>query len=205
MAKRRKKELGAKEKFILYYFLSFVIITTLSIPLVTLLKDISDATCLTIHIINISISFLLAYGLLSLENYVRYRYFSPFRKIKDVKYHLQGLSPYDFEKEVTKLFRALGYKKVTQTSRSKDYGADIIMEDKKGKYVVEVKKYGEKNLVGRPLLQKLQGASDHYRASAMKFVTLGYYSSDAIEYAKQHNIHLINGDELIKMFLRVKR
>jgi len=123
--------------------------------------------------------------------------------IKDYRNSLQDLSPYEFEDAIAMLFKSQGYRNVKKTPSSRDYGADIIMEDKKTKYVVEVKKYAKNNLVGRPLLQKLQGASDYYRATGMKFVTLGYYSNEAVNYAKKSNIHLIDGDELVSMFKKV--
>lgn len=119
---------------------------------------------------------------------------------KDVRHNLQDLDPYKFEEAVSLMFKAQGFKNVRTTSGSGDYGADILMEDKRNKYVVEVKKYSRDNLIGRPALQKLQGACEHYRAMGMKFVTLGYFSNEAKNYAKNNNIHLINGDELVSMF-----
>jgi len=67
---------------------------------------------------------------------------------------------------------------------------------------VEVKKYADENLVGRPLIQKLQGAMLHYNANNGIFVTLGFYSKTAQQYGKEQGIWLINGDEFIDMTLK---
>ena len=125
---------------------------------------------------------------------------------KESKTILRSVSPNDFEKIVADVFKSQGYTKIKKTPSTSDYGADIVMEDDEGRvYVVEVKKYADKNLIGRPLLQKLQGACDYYKATGMKFVTLGFFTSNAKNYAKEFNIHLINGDEFISMFNDYKK
>jgi len=122
----------------------------------------------------------------------------------NIKHHLQDLDPYKFEEFISALFKTQGYKIVKTAPIGQGYGAEILMEDKNKKYVVEIKKYDEEdNLIEKPALQKLQAISEQYKAPGMKFVTLGHFSKEAEEYAKRSNIHLINGDELITMYSQV--
>jgi restriction system protein len=141
---------------------------------------------------------------LLIRNYLRYEIISIKRHPipPHIEDDLHNCSPDEFEEIVAAMFRLQGYHKVKVTPKTKDYGADIIMEDKKRKYVVEVKKYAKDNLVDRDYLQKLEGAANHYRAAGMKFVTHGYFTRDAVEYSKEHNIHLIDGDELTDMYAK---
>ncbi len=123
----------------------------------------------------------------------------------DIKIRLKNLSPNEFEEYVAKLFGFYGYKKIKLTPPTDDHGADIIMYKNKIKYVVEIKNYSENNKVGRETLQKLQGAAIYYQAIGMIFVTSGFFTYTAIDYAKDQNIHLVDGNELIKMFYKKKK
>jgi HJR/Mrr/RecB family endonuclease len=122
----------------------------------------------------------------------------------NIRHHLRDLDPYKFEEFISALFKTQGYKIVRATPVSQGYGAEILMEDNEKKYVVEIKKYDEEdNLIETPALQNLQAISEQYKASGMKFVTLGHFSKEAEDYAKKSNIQLINGDELINMYNQV--
>jgi restriction system protein len=74
---------------------------------------------------------------------------------------LDGLDGYQFEELIAKIMKKRGYEKIRVTSKSRDVGKDIIMEDKEegALILVECK---HQDFVGRAqLFKKLQGAIDH--------------------------------------------
>ncbi|MHA2213919.1 MAG: restriction endonuclease [Candidatus Thorarchaeota archaeon] len=115
--------------------------------------------------------------------------------------HLYSLSPREFEAEVTNILRENGYQ-VQLTEYVSDYGIDAIARKDGNTYVVQIKRFAESNLIGRPDLQKLQGAMLHQRADGMIFITLGYFSKPAQEYGKKQGIMLIDGLYLVEMAKR---
>lgn len=122
----------------------------------------------------------------------------------EVRQFFADLSPRRFEEEVARILKTQGYS-VRLTSSTDDFGADIIAEREGWNYVVEVKRYASGTAIGRPALQKLQGAKQHYRTRGMIFVSLSYFSLKAIDYAKREGIRLIDGDELVRMFITASR
>ena len=61
----------------------------------------------------------------------------------------------------------------------------------------------DKTKVGRPLIQKLVGASVTEKANNLIFITTSDFSNEAIEYANATHVQLINGENLIKLSERV--
>ena len=120
-----------------------------------------------------------------------------------IKWLLEKANPYDFEEMVADMFRNSGYQSVKVTKKSGDVGADIIMKRNGIKYIVQVKKYGEGNKIGRPDLQKLQGSAQHFHVIGIIFVTYGFFSSSALNYAKKHGIETIDHNELLKKFSKI--
>lgn len=113
---------------------------------------------------------------------------------------LQQMDPYAFEEYVGNVLRANGYRRVIVTSRSNDGGKDIICYDAAGrKCVVEVKRYADKHLIGRPMIQKLHSCMIHEKAPKAIFITTSDFNNNAISYARGKNIELINGKRFIGM------
>lgn len=119
------------------------------------------------------------------------------RKLSSRQY-LYSLTPRDFEYAVAKILEAHGYK-TGVTAYTGDYGTDIVATKSGRRYVVQVKQFSEHVKVGTRDLQILQGSMLHYKAEAMMFVTLGFFSATAIRYARANGIELIDGNELIEM------
>lgn len=115
---------------------------------------------------------------------------------------LDGLDGYQFEELVARIMKKKGYEKIRVTSKSKDVGKDIIMEDSKGKIILVECKHQQ--FVGRPIIQKLQGAINHEEEKNNGkevegiIVTSGSFSKEAMEYNNEigHNIELIDGKRL---------
>ena len=107
-------------------------------------------------------------------------------------------SPYEFEEFCANLFRAMGYSAHT-TPKTNDSGYDIIYKSKDNKTgIAECKCYAPNNIIGRPLIQKLVGANATAKADIITFITTSDFSHQAVEYAKQTGVELINGNSLIK-------
>jgi restriction system protein len=104
-----------------------------------------------------------------------------------------SMSPQQFEDAIAQLFRNLGYQ-VKQTPYSGDGGKDAILVKDGTKYVVECKRYGEANCIGRPDLQKFFAAMHHEGAVGAFYVNTGKFSPQAIEYAKTWPVTLYDRD-----------
>jgi restriction system protein len=70
--------------------------------------------------------------------------------------------------------------------------------------LVQAKRYSEGNVVGRPAVQSFVGSLVGVGATKGVFVTTSQFSTDAIEYARQHLTHrviLIDGPRLAELMI----
>ncbi len=112
---------------------------------------------------------------------------------------LSELTPREFEEAVAEIFRKFDYR-AEVTPYVRDRGVDLLLEDQEGtRFAVQIKQFASGLSVGRPELQKLQGAMLDSRADRAILVTLSSFSEPARRYAREHGIRLIDGDELINM------
>lgn len=111
------------------------------------------------------------------------------------------IEPYEFEKRVALLFRKMGFK-VKLTSKSGDYGVDVIAKDETETVAIQVKRYRPGNNVGNRDVQRLLGAMQLHSIRADKAViaTTSDFTIQAKEQAKETPIELWNGDFLDSMF-----
>ena len=112
--------------------------------------------------------------------------------------HIEGLrtmDPREFEDRVAELFRRRGYR-VKQTPYTNDHGRDALVYLGKDCFVVECKRYGEGNYVGRPDLQKLFAAVTEEKAKGGILVTTGRLAATAVEYGREFGIELIGPEKL---------
>jgi restriction system protein len=112
------------------------------------------------------------------------------------KNELRYIHHREFEYFVAKFLRVVKNYKAYVTQAAKDGGKDIIAFDEDEKIYVEVKHW--KGNVGRPAIQKLNGAMLADRVHRGYFITSSGFTKDALEYANKTNITLIDGDTLIK-------
>ena len=105
--------------------------------------------------------------------------------------------PQDFENFCAELFQKMGYK-VFVTAKVKDGGYDLILYKDGIKTIVECKRFSLSHTVGRPLIQKLVGANFEAKAQKMIFVTTSKFSNDAILYARDAGVTLVNDELLMK-------
>ena len=105
--------------------------------------------------------------------------------------------PTKFEEFCADLYRKMNYT-VKVTPRVNDGGYDLILHKNTEKSIVECKCFALRHGVGRPLIQKLVGANQQAQADRMIFITTSYFTDEAIEFAKEVSVELINGENLMK-------
>jgi restriction system protein len=104
----------------------------------------------------------------------------------------------EFEQFLGELFKRRGFK-ITYTSTSGDYGADLILGDGDEKIAVQAKRYSGN--VGVKAVQEIIGAVKMYEANEAWVVTNSYFTKQAIKLAEINDVYLIDRDELIDMIL----
>jgi restriction system protein len=117
------------------------------------------------------------------------------------------LSPVAFERLIIDLLQKMGYGSFENSSRttaiSGDEGIDgIITEDKLGfsSIYIQAKRYNLDSTIGRPDIQSFVGAITGKGGKGL-FVTTTKFSKQAIDYAKHHQIVLIDGQRLASLMI----
>lgn len=125
----------------------------------------------------------------------------------DLMTEIMKISPVAFEKMVLDLMRKMGYgtfaNSSQMTSTTGDEGIDgIIMQDKLGfdLIYIQAKRWSEDHIVGRPEIQAFVGAISGKGGNGL-FVTTSRFSKQAIDYAKQQHIILIDGKKLTALMI----
>jgi len=117
------------------------------------------------------------------------------------------LSPTAFEHLVIDLMQAMGYGTFENAGKATvatgDEGIDgIIMEDKLGFNLIyiQAKRWNPDHPVGRPDVQAFVGAIAGKGGKGL-FVTTSYFTQQAITYAQQQHIILIDGEKLARYMI----
>ncbi len=110
---------------------------------------------------------------------------------------IDQMSGEEFEKYLAAHFRKLGYK-VKLTSKSNDFGADLILTKERQKIVVQAKRYQDK--VGVKAVQEIIGAKGYYKADRMMVVSNNFYTSGAKKLAVANNVELWDRNTINKLF-----
>lgn len=123
--------------------------------------------------------------------------------VEDTKTRLQNIDPYEFEQFVADLWEAQGWE--TEVSQaSNDMGVDVIARKADGmveqKLAIQAKRYSAGNKIGRQDVQqyysmKVQDA----QADAAVIVTTSSFTKPAEDWASEHNVKLIDGDDIIQL------
>lgn len=108
-------------------------------------------------------------------------------------------NPVEFEDFCADVFTQLGWTTEVTPPRN-DGGYDIVMTSTDGiEAIVECKCYSSGHSVGRPAIQKLKGANAALDCDVLYFVTTSTYSKEAVTYAMEAGVTLIDGAELIQL------
>lgn len=122
-----------------------------------------------------------------------------FEDIYSQTYDIDIMEGYIFEHYIGKIFEKMGYK-VHVTKRSGDQGADLVVENVKGKTVVQTKRYSDN--VGNDAVQQVIAAKGFYSAKFGMVVTNQSFTKSAQELAAVHNIELWDRTKLEQMMKR---
>ena len=107
----------------------------------------------------------------------------------------------EFEKFLKRLFIYKGYS-VSETARTGDFGADLLLCKDGKTIVVQAKRYN--NNVGAKAIQEIFSARHHYGADEMMVVSNAHFTKQAEQMAREQRVDLIDRDELAAMIDEVK-
>lgn len=112
---------------------------------------------------------------------------------------LRRLSPEDFEYWTARYFERFGFKQITVTSFSADFGVDVHMTCPNGKKAVAQckNKVRSNKPVGSPTVQQTYGAMKLLEAEVCYVVTTGTFSEKARELGLRKDIVLLDGSFLL--------
>ncbi len=115
--------------------------------------------------------------------------------------HLLAMTPTGFEEFCVRALEGIGYTEVRRVGGAGDLTADIFGIDNVGRStVVQCKRYKPGTKVGSPALQMFIGMkSVHHQAERGIYMTTADYSVPAVRLARQHDIVLIDGDDMVKI------
>lgn len=127
------------------------------------------------------------------------KYISRTRKrMKDLQCGIEKIDkmdPFEFEAFIANLFILLGFRAYV-TSKSGDYGADVIVTRRDGiRIAVQVKRYNSS--VGSKYVSDVYAAQRHYNCKEAILVTNNYFTKNATKLAKDCNIVLWDRDKLV--------
>lgn len=109
---------------------------------------------------------------------------------------LHSLSAEDFEAQVGRYFKSLGYV-VRRVGQSGDHGVDLaVYTPGEGKWIVQCKRYSRR-AVGEGAVRDLYGAMMHEHADRGFIFTTSTFSVHAREWAEGKPIVLVDGEELV--------
>ena len=104
---------------------------------------------------------------------------------------LAGISWQDFELLVGELFRRRGYS-VVETPTGADGGVDVVARRGGDKVLVQCKHWRSRD-VGVAVVRELYGVVTAQKASGGAIATGGRFTAEAVRFARQVNIELIDG------------
>lgn len=116
---------------------------------------------------------------------------------------LNNLSWLEFEGYIGEFFKQQGYEVKQAFSQKPDGGVDIWMR-KDGQLTLVQCKHWKARKVGIQILREMYAVMIENNASKMIIVTSGDFTSEAIKYALDKRLWLINGGELVHMIEQVR-
>ena len=110
---------------------------------------------------------------------------------------IEQMDGFEFEKLIGDLFRKAGYK-VTVTKKSRDQGADLIVERNGIATAIQTKKYT--GSVGNTAVQEVVAAIKFYDCYRAMVITTGTFTKGAFELASRNGVQLIDKKGLDNLF-----
>jgi len=109
---------------------------------------------------------------------------------------LLTLTPEEFEYFIADLWEHLRDGETTVTQASGDMGVDVVLHGGQEREILQVKRYHQENMVGRPEVQQYYSLYDQENADRVTIVTSGAIANTAREWATEHGVTLFDGDDL---------
>ena len=110
---------------------------------------------------------------------------------------IHSIDPYEFEKLVAELWESKGYD-TNVRSKSNDKGIDIDAERAGISEKIQVKRYGQNNKIGSKEVRIYATIYQQTNANNVALVTSGKFTDPARERAKELNVDLCSGKELVQ-------
>ena len=108
-------------------------------------------------------------------------------------YDFTELSGVEFEDYVKKVFEQLGFN-VSETSKTGDQGADLLVNKAGVKTVVQIKNHSKK--ISNKAIQEVVAAMRYYDATEAKVVVSSTFTEGAIDLAAKNDVELWDGQKL---------
>lgn len=115
---------------------------------------------------------------------------------------LMELDGFEFENYICNLFKELGFD-AELTRSTGDGGKDLFIYKENFFAIAECKRFGQKNKVGRPMVQKLHSAILDCNANKGFLITTSEFTKPAKDYVLDKPITLIDGNSLIEIIREV--
>lgn len=109
----------------------------------------------------------------------------------------------EFERVTVRVLKANGYKFVTKTPISGDYGIDVTAEKNGKKYAFQCKRYNGN--VGVKAVQEAYSGAKMYHADVAAVITNSSFTPNARKMAKEIGVLLIDRNGLIKLMRNAER
>ena len=116
---------------------------------------------------------------------------------------IDGMSGHEFEDFLISVFSHFGFSAKNVGAGGGDYGGDIILENDKGRVIVQAKRYSGN--VGNKAVQEVYSAIPHYNATEGWVVTNSYFTKAAITQAKSCGILLVDRKMLLGLVEQIQK
>jgi restriction system protein len=108
-----------------------------------------------------------------------------------------ALSWEEFEQLVSEAYRRRGYRVIERGGAGADGGIDLELRTEDKTLVVQCKRW-QSRTIGVEMVRELYGAMTGEEAHGAIFVTSGSFTPDAIDFARDKPIKLVDGGELVE-------
>ena len=174
---RKKRKIRKKDLLTLVFLFSLFIIFQLVSAAKVQLTETVMVEILIISCLITAITFLL------------FRYFKRKAYLNSTAAKVDKMDGKKFEEYLKAIYERNGYI-VKLTPDTGDYGADLVMDNGKGKTVVQAKRY--KGTVGVHAVQEVLAAKEYYQAKKAIVVTNNYFTANAKQLANKAGVTLID-------------
>lgn len=116
---------------------------------------------------------------------------------------LRAMSWQQFERVVGEAYRRLGYQIEETGQGGADGGIDLLLRKDGATTLVQCKQWRNQK-IGIAVVREMYGLMVHHRASAVKIVCTGIFSSECEAFAVGKPLELVDGHALVKLVNHVK-